>query len=106
MPYTYRDVKNSCDTQCNIASKMPICNNMNNHALVDSWRHAGNKIILSFGGADIGGSWSGTLSFALVYGTGVYLFLKVILKIIISISFLQKHLSPYSDTLINNRRSK
>merc|ERR1719253_2317133 len=46
-------------TQCNIASTVPICNNMNNQQLVDTWRAAGKKVILSFGGTGMGGSWSG-----------------------------------------------
>lgn len=49
--YTYIDVKNSCDTQCNIASSVPICNNKNNQALVKSWTDAGKKVILCFRGA-------------------------------------------------------
>merc|ERR1712194_334306 len=40
-------------------SPVPICNNQNNQALVDSWRAAGKKVILSFGGAGMGGSWAG-----------------------------------------------
>jgi hypothetical protein len=35
---------------------------MNDQALVDTWRAAGKKVILSFGGAGMGGSWSGKLS--------------------------------------------
>lgn len=60
--YTWAASKNSCDAQCNIASSVPICNNMNNQALVDTWRAAGKKVILSFGGAGMGGSWDGELS--------------------------------------------
>ena len=60
--YTYNSTKNNCDAQCNIASSVPICNNMNDQALVDTWRAAGKKVILSFGGAGMGGSWSGKLS--------------------------------------------
>ena len=57
--YAWSPGKNSCDTQCNIASEVPICNNANNQALVDKWRAKGKKVILSFGGAGMGGSWSG-----------------------------------------------
>ena len=60
MSYTWSPAKNNCDAQCNIANTVPICNNQNNQALVDSWRAAGKKVILSFGGAGMGGSWSGT----------------------------------------------
>jgi chitinase len=59
--YTWAADKNNCDTQCNIASTLPICNNMNNQALVDTWQAAGKKVILSFGGAGMGGSWSGKM---------------------------------------------
>jgi len=48
--YTYNSPKNNCDAQCNIASSVSICNNMNDQALVDTWRAAGKKVILSFGG--------------------------------------------------------
>ena len=61
MTYTYNATKNNCDAQCNIASTLPICNNMNNQALVDTWQAAGKKVILSFGGAGMGGSWSGKM---------------------------------------------
>ena len=57
--YTWASGQNNCDTQCNVASTVPICNNANNQALVDSWRAAGKKVILSFGGAGMGGSWDG-----------------------------------------------
>ena len=60
--YSWAASKNNCDAQCNIASSVPICNNMNNQALVDTWRAAGKKVILSFGGAGMGGSWDGKLS--------------------------------------------
>ena len=38
---------------------MPVCNNANNQQLVDHWRSMGKKVILSFGGAGMGGSWPG-----------------------------------------------
>ena len=65
--YTWASGKNNCDAQCNIAPTVPICNNGNNQGLVDSWRAAGKKVILSFGGAGMGGSWSGTSLDYLVY---------------------------------------
>lgn len=37
--------------ECEVAPTVPICNNANNQELVDSWRAAGKKVILSFGGA-------------------------------------------------------
>jgi len=56
--YTWAQNKNSCDTQCNIATPV-ICNNLPNADLVQQWQNAGKKVILSFGGAGMGGSWSG-----------------------------------------------
>ena len=72
--YTYIDMKNSCDAQCNIASSIPICNNTNNQALVDSWTDAGKEVILCFGGV----AW--VLKFCC--------HLQVILNILISLSLL------------------
>jgi hypothetical protein len=60
--YTWSQNKNICDTSCNIGSPVPICNNQNNQGLVDSWRDAGKKVILSFGGAGMGGSWDGDVN--------------------------------------------
>lgn len=57
--YTWNPTQNACDEQCNISNMVPICENANNQELVDSWRAAGKKVILSFGGAGMGGSWSG-----------------------------------------------
>jgi len=36
-----------------------VCENQNQQELVDGWRTAGKKVLLSFGGAGMGGSWSG-----------------------------------------------
>jgi hypothetical protein len=57
--YVWSQAKNVCDEQCRVASTVPICNNQNDQALVDGWRATGKKVILSFGGAGMGGSWSG-----------------------------------------------
>ena len=57
--YTFSPGQNTCDTQCNIASTVPICNNQNNQVFLNTWRAAGKKVILSFGGAGMGGSWDG-----------------------------------------------
>ena len=51
--------KVTCDTQCNLALTVPVCGNAVNQGLVDQWRAAGKKVILSFGGATMGGSWEG-----------------------------------------------
>jgi hypothetical protein len=65
--YTWAASKNNCDAQCNIASTVPICENANNQALVDQWRAAGKKVIFSFGGAGMGGSWSGRQCWCMMY---------------------------------------
>lgn len=57
--YGYVFGKNDCNTECKIAPTVPICNNQNDQGLVDQWRAAGKKVILSFGGAGMGGSWAG-----------------------------------------------
>jgi chitinase len=57
--YTWAASQNQCDAQCNVATPVSICNNANNQALIDEWRGMGKKVILSFGGAGMGGSWSG-----------------------------------------------
>lgn len=59
--YTWAPGQNNCDTQCNIAAPL-ICNNAPNAALVQQWQAAGKKVILSFGGAGMGGSWSGDVN--------------------------------------------
>jgi hypothetical protein len=60
--YTWGASANQCNTQCNIGTSVPVCNNANNQALVDKWRSMGKKVILSFGGAGMGGSWAGKAS--------------------------------------------
>ena len=52
--YTWSPSKNNCDSQCNIGSPVPICNNQNRQDLVDLWRSQGKKVIVSFGGAGMG----------------------------------------------------
>jgi len=55
--YTWDPAKNQCSTSCTIGSPVPICNNQDNQALVDAWKAEGKKVVLSFGGAGMGGSW-------------------------------------------------
>jgi len=56
--YTWSPSKNNCSPTCEIAIP-PICANQANAALVQQWQAAGKKVILSFGGAGMGGSWAG-----------------------------------------------
>ena len=60
--YTWNPVKNQCRSDCSIGSPVPICGNQVRQDLVDSWRQAGKKVILSFGGAGMGGSWAGDVN--------------------------------------------
>jgi len=56
--YTWSPSKNICSQTCDI-TEPPICNNAPNPGLVSEWQAAGKKVILSFGGAGMGGSWAG-----------------------------------------------
>ncbi len=56
--YTWSPSKNNCDPTCQISTP-PVCNNQPNPALITEWQNAGKKVLLGFGGAGMGGSWSG-----------------------------------------------
>jgi len=56
--YTWSPSKNQCSTTCEI-DEPPVCNNNANPNLIAEWQKAGKKVILSFGGAGMGGSWDG-----------------------------------------------
>jgi len=53
--YTWSPGKNSCSTTCDIATP-PVCSNAANPALIQQWQALGKKVILSFGGAGMGGT--------------------------------------------------
>merc|ERR1719394_159004 len=55
--YVWQPGKNRCDEQCQISTPVPICANSNLQK-VREWQQAGTKVLLSFGGAGMGGSWS------------------------------------------------
>mmetsp|Transcript_98034 Transcript_98034/g.179602 ORF Transcript_98034/g.179602 Transcript_98034/m.179602 type:complete len:321 (+) Transcript_98034:2-964(+) len=57
--YTWRPDKNQCDPTCTIGTPVPICNNLPQPDLVQQWKAEGLEVILSFGGAGMGGSWDG-----------------------------------------------
>jgi len=57
--YQWQSGGNQCDPQCTI-SKPLTCGNAENQSIIDRWRSMGKKVILSFGGAGMGGSWSGS----------------------------------------------
>jgi len=55
--YSWNPTKNICDQTCKIGAPVPICENANKQYLVDEWRAMGKKVILSFGGAGMGGEF-------------------------------------------------
>jgi hypothetical protein len=59
--YTWSPSKNICSPTCEISTP-PICNNGPNPNLINQLHQAGKKVILSFGGAGMGGSWSGDVN--------------------------------------------
>lgn len=60
--YTWRPGKNLCSPTCTIGSPVPICGNVDRPDLVQQWKEAGVMVLLSFGGAGMGGSWHGDVN--------------------------------------------
>uniref|UniRef100_A0A7S0AXI7 GH18 domain-containing protein n=1 Tax=Pyrodinium bahamense TaxID=73915 RepID=A0A7S0AXI7_9DINO len=56
--YTWNPGKNQCDQSCTISTPA-TCDNRARPDLIEAWRQAGTKVLLSFGGAGMGGSWAG-----------------------------------------------
>jgi chitinase len=56
--YQWAPGKNVCSTTCEIDTP-PVCENAPNPSLIQEWKAAGKKVLLSFGGAGMGGSWDG-----------------------------------------------
>ena len=56
--YVWAPGANQCDTTCTIKTPL-VCSNARQPALISKWRAAGKKVLLSFGGAGMGGSWDG-----------------------------------------------
>lgn len=56
--YTWTEEGNYCDAECNIDSPVPICSTQTGNEIAN-WKALGKKVILSFGGAGMGGSWAG-----------------------------------------------
>jgi hypothetical protein len=59
--YKWAEVKNECSETCDISTPS-VCNNSPNPELISKWKGMGKKVILSFGGAGMGGSWSGDVN--------------------------------------------
>ena len=56
--YTWSPGKNVCSDTCEIATP-PVCENSARPGLIQKWKSMGKKVVLSFGGAGMGGSWAG-----------------------------------------------
>merc|ERR1711907_112281 len=59
--YTWSPGKNVCSETCEIATPA-VCGNSARPDLIQKWKDAGKKVILSFGGAGMGGSWAGDVN--------------------------------------------
>eukprot|EP00754_Rhynchopus_humris_P008880 Rhum_TRINITY_DN13862_c0_g1::Rhum_TRINITY_DN13862_c0_g1_i1::g.65126::m.65126 len=56
--YKWAPMANECDAACTIKPLL-VCDNAKQPELIDKWRAAGKKVLLTFGGAGMGGSWDG-----------------------------------------------
>lgn len=59
--YTYAEPKNQCSETCVIEAPL-ICENQADPTLISAWKAKGIKVLLSFGGAGMGGSWEGDVN--------------------------------------------
>jgi len=56
--YVWSPGQNICSSTCEISTP-PVCDNVDRPDLITEWQNAGKKVLLSFGGAGMGGSWDG-----------------------------------------------
>ena len=56
--YTWSESGNICNEDCKLDESLPICLG-ETPTQVEDWKALGIKVVLSFGGAGMGGSWSG-----------------------------------------------
>jgi len=59
--YTWNAAKNDCSPTCQISTPV-TCENTERLDLIQTWQNAGTKVLLSFGGAGMGGSWAGDVN--------------------------------------------
>ncbi|GAX28869.1 hypothetical protein FisN_20Lh170 [Fistulifera solaris] len=59
--YTYAEPKNLCSETCVIEAPL-ICENQADPTIISDWKSRGIKVLLSFGGAGMGGSWEGDVN--------------------------------------------
>mmetsp|Transcript_10953 Transcript_10953/g.21740 ORF Transcript_10953/g.21740 Transcript_10953/m.21740 type:complete len:1383 (+) Transcript_10953:208-4356(+) len=59
--YTWNPTKNSCSATCQLNTPVPACSNNAGGAAatISRWQALDTKVLLSVGGAGMGGSWSG-----------------------------------------------
>lgn len=64
--YVYNPNGNQCDSLCIINTSgpnvIPVCGNQYQPTLINQWKARGIKVLLSFGGAGMGGSWAGDIN--------------------------------------------
>jgi len=65
--YTWAATKNVCDPKCDL-KPFAICNNGADWDKVRTWQAAGTKVLVSLGGAGMGGSWVGAVNDCWDYG--------------------------------------
>lgn len=56
--YTWAASGNLCDETCTVPPTVPICGNNADPAIVAQWRAQGKRVLVSFGGAGMGGLWT------------------------------------------------
>lgn len=59
--YQWAPSKNICSSSCTIAPVV-TCGNVARPDLIEQWKAAGVTVLLSFGGAGMGGSWAGDVN--------------------------------------------
>merc|ERR1712048_588992 len=56
--YVWAPSVNNCNSMCDIGTPY-VCNNQVDTDTIKKWKDMGKKVIISFGGAGMGGSWDG-----------------------------------------------
>eukprot|EP00804_Cyclotella_cryptica_P021785 CCRYP_000773-RA/>CCRYP_000773-RA protein AED:0.54 eAED:0.51 QI:0/0/0/0.5/0/0/2/0/104 len=48
-----------CSQECGVDGTVLVCENTNRQDLIDRWQSMGKKVMMHFGGEEMGSSWSG-----------------------------------------------
>eukprot|EP00571_Detonula_confervacea_P007964 CAMPEP_0172313318 /NCGR_PEP_ID=MMETSP1058-20130122/20021_1 /TAXON_ID=83371 /ORGANISM="Detonula confervacea, Strain CCMP 353" /LENGTH=665 /DNA_ID=CAMNT_0013026957 /DNA_START=15 /DNA_END=2009 /DNA_ORIENTATION=+ len=59
--YSYAASQNQCSGSCDIGTSVPLCIGASGNQMAE-WQGLGKKVILSMGGAGMGGSWGGDVN--------------------------------------------